>query len=76
MLVIYRLLSVLLDLISQVEQSANLLTLPPGVLNPASEARVAFERLIAKLDNIESDFDRLAQRAGGSFLWTSEPSHD
>ncbi|CAE6418999.1 unnamed protein product, partial [Rhizoctonia solani] len=51
------------DLISQVEQSANLLTLPPGVLNPASEARAAFERLIAKLDNIESDFDRLAQRA-------------
>ncbi|CAE6396137.1 unnamed protein product [Rhizoctonia solani] len=52
-----------LELISHIEQSSNLSTLPPGVLNPASEARLAFERLVAKLDNIESDFDRLAQRA-------------
>ncbi|GAB1519119.1 oligomeric, coiled-coil, peripheral membrane protein [Rhizoctonia solani] len=56
-------IAVFLDLLSQIERSSNLVTLPPGVLNPASEARLAFERLIAKLDNIESDFDRLAERA-------------
>ncbi|CAE6533282.1 unnamed protein product [Rhizoctonia solani] len=56
-------ITVFLDLISQIERSSNLLTLGPGVLNPASEARLAFERLIAKLDNIESEFDRLAERA-------------
>ncbi|KAH7344781.1 hypothetical protein B0J17DRAFT_624081 [Rhizoctonia solani] len=56
-------IAVFLDLISQIERSSNLLTLPPGVLNPASEARLAFERLVAKLDNIESGFDRLAERA-------------
>ncbi|QRW05476.1 autophagy-related protein 11 [Ceratobasidium sp. AG-Ba] len=38
-------------------------SLPPGILHPATEARMAFERLISKLDNLESDFDRLAERA-------------
>ncbi|KAG8716039.1 oligomeric, coiled-coil, peripheral membrane protein [Ceratobasidium sp. 423] len=56
-------IAVFLELISQIERSSNLLTLPPGVSNPTSEARLAFERLIAKLDNLESDFDRLAERA-------------
>ncbi|CAE6433251.1 hypothetical protein ACGC1H_001539 [Rhizoctonia solani] len=56
-------ITVFLDLISQIEQSSNMLTLPPSVFNPASEARLAFERLIAKLDTLESEFDRLAERA-------------
>ncbi|KAJ1311221.1 hypothetical protein OPQ81_009721 [Rhizoctonia solani] len=56
-------IAALLDLISQIERSSSMLTLPPGVLNPAAEARLAFERLITKLDSIESDFDRLAERA-------------
>ncbi|KAF8761167.1 Autophagy-related protein 11 [Rhizoctonia solani] len=67
-------IAVFLDLLSQIERSSNLVTLPPGVLNPASEARLAFERLIAKLDNIESDFDRLAERAvlSASRIYQSE----
>ncbi|CAE7211881.1 unnamed protein product [Rhizoctonia solani] len=56
-------IAVFLDLISQIEQSSNALALPPGVSNPASEATLAFERLIVKLDNLESEFDRLAERA-------------
>lgn len=54
--------SVFLELVSQIERTSS--ALPPDVSNPASEARVAFERLITKLDNLESDFDRLAERAG------------
>lgn len=43
-----------------------MMPLPADFLHPASEARVAFERLVAKLDSLESDFDRIAERAGMS----------
>ncbi|KAG8745720.1 oligomeric, coiled-coil, peripheral membrane protein [Ceratobasidium sp. 414] len=51
------------DIAAQIESTPNGTTLPPNIPHPASEARIAFERLIAKLDNLESDFDRLAGRA-------------
>jgi hypothetical protein len=52
-----------------------MLSLPSGIPNPASEARIAFERLLAKLDSLESDFDRLAERAGMHFPRTFESDH-
>lgn len=63
-------ISVFLELVSQIEKTSS--ALPPGVSNPASEAKLAFERLINKLDNLELDFDRLAERAGKYYLKQSK----
>ncbi|KAG8700065.1 oligomeric, coiled-coil, peripheral membrane protein, partial [Ceratobasidium sp. 394] len=56
-------IAVFLDLVAQIESTPSGVTLPQDTQHPASEARIAFERLIAKLDHLESDFDRLAERA-------------
>ncbi|KAG8707860.1 oligomeric, coiled-coil, peripheral membrane protein [Ceratobasidium sp. 395] len=56
-------IAVFLELVAQIESTPSEAALPPNTPHPASEARIAFERLIMKLDNLESDFDRLAERA-------------
>ncbi|KAG9125100.1 oligomeric, coiled-coil, peripheral membrane protein [Ceratobasidium sp. 392] len=56
-------IEVFLELVAQIENAPSGDPLPPNTPHPASEARIAFERLISKLDNLESDFDKLAGRA-------------
>jgi autophagy-related protein 11 len=52
------LLQVLSDLDSYARSSSN-----PAAMLSVQEARVAVEKLIAKMDNLEAGFDRIAERS-------------
>lgn len=52
------LLQVLTDLETYARSSSN-----PAAMSSVQEARTAMEKLITKMDNLETGFDRIAERS-------------